>query len=287
MHPGWVDTPGLESSLPRFYGATRRLLRTPQEGADTIVWLGAAPEPARSSGGFWHDRRERPTHRVPWTRETLEDRERLWAECERLSGSARTSPTSSQLKQHKENHDGPLQGNSRYAPSPGRGVRLPQRLLDDRGVGSGGRRSRAARRRADRSGERVSARGATSSTARRRSPTASSSTTRRSAVTFRGENSSVVSLDRITFEPSDERHTNHLRRRARAEGSVQARRPAARGSLSSGSAIARSRVCARRSEPSSRSVSGSRVYVLERRQRLELPVAAGIRVLRPSSQPRG
>ncbi len=87
MHPGWVDTPGLESSLPRFYGATKWLLRTPQEGADTIVWLGAAAEPARCTGGFWHDRRERPTHRVPWTRETSEDRERLWAECERLSGS--------------------------------------------------------------------------------------------------------------------------------------------------------------------------------------------------------
>ncbi len=86
MHPGWADTPGLESSLPRFYGAARRLLRTPQEGADTIVWLGAAPEPARCSGGFWHDRRERPTDRVPWTRETSEDRERLWAECERFSG---------------------------------------------------------------------------------------------------------------------------------------------------------------------------------------------------------
>jgi dehydrogenase/reductase SDR family protein 12 len=85
MHPGWADTPGLESSLPRFYGATKWLLRTPQEGADTIVWLGAAPEAARSSGGFWHDRRLRPTHRVPWTKETLEDRERLWAECERLS----------------------------------------------------------------------------------------------------------------------------------------------------------------------------------------------------------
>jgi dehydrogenase/reductase SDR family protein 12 len=85
MHPGWADTPGVESSLPRFYAVTKRLLRTPQEGADTIVWLGAASEPAHSSGGFWHDRRQRPTHRVPWTKETLEDRERLWAECERLS----------------------------------------------------------------------------------------------------------------------------------------------------------------------------------------------------------
>jgi NAD(P)-dependent dehydrogenase (short-subunit alcohol dehydrogenase family) len=86
MHPGWVDTPGLKSSLPRFYGMTRRLLRTPQEGADTIVWLGAASEPAGSSGGFWHDRRQRPTHLMPWTKQAPEERKRLWAECERLSG---------------------------------------------------------------------------------------------------------------------------------------------------------------------------------------------------------
>lgn len=86
MHPGWTDTPGLRSSLPGFYKATRRVLRTPEQGADTIVWLGAAAEPARSSGGFWHDRARRPTHLLPWTKEGPEDGERLWAECERLSG---------------------------------------------------------------------------------------------------------------------------------------------------------------------------------------------------------
>ena len=59
-----------QSSLPRFYALTKRLLRTPQEGADTIVWLGTAARPAHSSGGFWHNRRERPTHRVPWTKQT-------------------------------------------------------------------------------------------------------------------------------------------------------------------------------------------------------------------------
>jgi dehydrogenase/reductase SDR family member 12 len=90
MHPGWVDTPGVRSSLPQFYKATSRLLRTPEEGADTIVWLGAAPEPARSTGDFWHDRHQRPIHRVPWTKETPEDRERLWAECERLGVSHAT-----------------------------------------------------------------------------------------------------------------------------------------------------------------------------------------------------
>jgi dehydrogenase/reductase SDR family protein 12 len=85
MHPGWADTPGIRSSLPRFYKATKPLLRSSSEGADTIVWLGSAAEPARSSGLFWHDRRPRPTHRVPWTRESAEDRARLWKACERLS----------------------------------------------------------------------------------------------------------------------------------------------------------------------------------------------------------
>ena len=74
---------GLAATLPQ---PDKALLRTPQQAADTILWLGAAAEPARSSSGFWHDRRERPTHRVPWTKQTPQDHERLWTECERLSG---------------------------------------------------------------------------------------------------------------------------------------------------------------------------------------------------------
>ena len=86
MHPGWADTPGVRSSLPRFYRLMRPLLRTAEQGADTIVWLGAAEEPGAATGGFWHDRRQRPTHLLPWTRESREEREALWAECVRLSG---------------------------------------------------------------------------------------------------------------------------------------------------------------------------------------------------------
>jgi dehydrogenase/reductase SDR family protein 12 len=89
MHPGWADTPGLRTSLPRFYRVTRPLLRTAAEGADTVVWLGAAPGPGTSTGGFWHDRVQRPVHLIPATRESAEDRERLWNECERLTGTAR------------------------------------------------------------------------------------------------------------------------------------------------------------------------------------------------------
>jgi NAD(P)-dependent dehydrogenase (short-subunit alcohol dehydrogenase family) len=94
MHPGWVDTPGLQASLPGFYRATKWLLRTPQQGADTIVWLGSSPKAARSSGGFWHDRRERPTHRLPKTKQTRADREALWEQCERLTGLGAATPPS-------------------------------------------------------------------------------------------------------------------------------------------------------------------------------------------------
>jgi NAD(P)-dependent dehydrogenase (short-subunit alcohol dehydrogenase family) len=88
MHPGWADTPGVSSSLPTFRRLTRPQLRTTAQGADTIVWLGAADAPLRSSGDFWHDRRRRPTHLLGRTRESAADRQRLWDECERLTGAA-------------------------------------------------------------------------------------------------------------------------------------------------------------------------------------------------------
>jgi NAD(P)-dependent dehydrogenase (short-subunit alcohol dehydrogenase family) len=83
MHPGWVDTPGLEQSLPRFHKLMKPALRSPDEGADTIVWLAATKRPG---GGFWHDREERPTHVLKRTRESDEERARLWSECVRLTG---------------------------------------------------------------------------------------------------------------------------------------------------------------------------------------------------------
>lgn len=85
MHPGWVDTPGLSESLPNFHRVWRRVLRTPEQGADTIVWLGSAAVPGTVSGGFWFDRARRPTHPLPWTRETAAQREELWSGVEQLS----------------------------------------------------------------------------------------------------------------------------------------------------------------------------------------------------------
>jgi NAD(P)-dependent dehydrogenase (short-subunit alcohol dehydrogenase family) len=102
MHPGWAATAGVEASLPRFNRVMRPLLRDPTAGADTIVWLAGSPRAAQSSGEFWHDRRPRPKHRVPWTRETPEERSRLFSECERLCGLPPGSAISSSDKTGSE-----------------------------------------------------------------------------------------------------------------------------------------------------------------------------------------
>jgi NAD(P)-dependent dehydrogenase (short-subunit alcohol dehydrogenase family) len=88
MHPGWADTPGVVASLPTFHRLIRPRLRTPAEGADTIVWLVASDEPARQTGRFWLDRRPRPIDRLPSTRVSERDATLLWEACERMTGGA-------------------------------------------------------------------------------------------------------------------------------------------------------------------------------------------------------
>jgi dehydrogenase/reductase SDR family protein 12 len=65
MHPGWADTKGVREWMPVFRAVTAPFIRTPEQGADTIVWLGSAPEAIQSTGQLWHDRRVRPfTYRL-------------------------------------------------------------------------------------------------------------------------------------------------------------------------------------------------------------------------------
>jgi NAD(P)-dependent dehydrogenase (short-subunit alcohol dehydrogenase family) len=85
MHPGWADTPGLRSSIPRFHRRARAVLRSPAEGADTIVWLAASETGGTYTGKFFLDREPRRTHYLPFTRETQEERQALWALCERVT----------------------------------------------------------------------------------------------------------------------------------------------------------------------------------------------------------
>lgn len=90
MHPGWARTPGLRASLPTFDRLLRPLLRSPEEGADTVLHLALAPREEHpddplAGGRFWADRRPRGTDRL--ARTVCDDAERsaLW---ERLMGDA-------------------------------------------------------------------------------------------------------------------------------------------------------------------------------------------------------
>ncbi|MEJ8279843.1 SDR family NAD(P)-dependent oxidoreductase [Pseudonocardia spirodelae] len=86
LHPGWARTPGVTGSLPLFDRVVGPVLRTPEQGADTAVWLAAAPAQAIGTGRFWHDRAPRPEHYLARTRETPAQRERFLAEVDRLTG---------------------------------------------------------------------------------------------------------------------------------------------------------------------------------------------------------
>lgn len=61
MHPGWVDTEGVKTSLPGFRRLFRPVLRTAAQGADTALWL-AAERPPIAEEGIWLDRELQPEH---------------------------------------------------------------------------------------------------------------------------------------------------------------------------------------------------------------------------------
>ena len=88
LHPGWADTPGVEEALPTFRKIVGPLLRSPEEGADTLVWLVADDSAIEANGRFWHDRAPRSIHRLPQTRrnDTPERRRKLWTWCVEQSG---------------------------------------------------------------------------------------------------------------------------------------------------------------------------------------------------------
>ena len=66
QHPGWSDTAAVRAALPGFYESLKGRLRSPREGADTVIWLAAVDakksEAALRSGGFYFDRAPAAKH---------------------------------------------------------------------------------------------------------------------------------------------------------------------------------------------------------------------------------
>jgi NAD(P)-dependent dehydrogenase (short-subunit alcohol dehydrogenase family) len=96
LHPGWADTPGVDAALPGFSKVMGPLLRTADQGADTMVWLASDDSALESNGLFWLDRRPRNTHKLPATKrsDTNERREQLWSWVSETAGHAPSLPDS-------------------------------------------------------------------------------------------------------------------------------------------------------------------------------------------------
>lgn len=79
MHPGWADTPAVQTSMPSFHAKMQSRLRTEAMGADTVVWLAVSPSaPKQKSGLFFQDRTAVATHLpLAASRSTPQDEEKL------------------------------------------------------------------------------------------------------------------------------------------------------------------------------------------------------------------
>ena len=95
LHPGVVATGIADALVPRPLRPVMRLakpflrLRTPEEGAQTIMYLATAPELASITGKYFIDRRE---HRSPAVSYDQLLQERLWQRSTELVGLTPTDP---------------------------------------------------------------------------------------------------------------------------------------------------------------------------------------------------
>ncbi|KAJ0070431.1 hypothetical protein NL108_010517 [Boleophthalmus pectinirostris] len=79
MHPGWADTPAVQTSMPSFHAKMQSRLRTEAMGADTVVWLAMSEAASKQNSGlFFQDRTAVSTHLpLAASRSSPQDEEKL------------------------------------------------------------------------------------------------------------------------------------------------------------------------------------------------------------------
>ena len=86
VHPGVTRT-AFGAADPAWYtalsGVARPFMRSPERGADTVIWAASSPELDGVTGGYFHDRRPKRSSRASLDRETAT---RLWQVSEELVG---------------------------------------------------------------------------------------------------------------------------------------------------------------------------------------------------------
>jgi NAD(P)-dependent dehydrogenase (short-subunit alcohol dehydrogenase family) len=86
MHPGAVNTRfGTNNTGPMtiLFRAFKPFMRTPEQGADTVIWLASSPDVEGLSGRYYANRKPLEPKKIA---NDPEARRRLWEESERLTG---------------------------------------------------------------------------------------------------------------------------------------------------------------------------------------------------------
>lgn len=86
MHPGWADTPAVQTSMPGFHRKMKDRLRTCAQGADTIIWLSVADMSKEPRGAFYQDRKPVSTHLpLAWSKASDGEKNELMTKLEDLA----------------------------------------------------------------------------------------------------------------------------------------------------------------------------------------------------------
>jgi NAD(P)-dependent dehydrogenase (short-subunit alcohol dehydrogenase family) len=86
LHPGSVGTNFGQNNrgpMALFFRTFKPIMRSPEQGADTLVWLASSPEVDGVSGQYFYDREEIEAKSVAYDRAA---RRRLWEVSEELTG---------------------------------------------------------------------------------------------------------------------------------------------------------------------------------------------------------
>jgi retinol dehydrogenase 14 len=86
LHPGSVGTNFGQNNrgpMALFFRTFKPFMRSPEQGADTLVWLASSPEVEGISGRYFSDRKEIEAKKMAYDRAA---RRRLWEISEELTG---------------------------------------------------------------------------------------------------------------------------------------------------------------------------------------------------------
>jgi len=86
LHPGSVGTnfgQNNRGAMALFFRIFKSFMRSPEQGADTLIWLASSPELDGVSGKYFSDRKEIEAKKVAYDRVA---RRRLWEISEELTG---------------------------------------------------------------------------------------------------------------------------------------------------------------------------------------------------------